>query len=362
MVFAYLKEKGLLNRALLVVPNTNLVIQGLQDFEEFNNNKLDLKIQQIYGGTKEVIKPDTNIVIGTFQSLSKKQKTYFEPFDVICIDEAHQTNSASIKTILGKCSNAKVRFGLSGTFKEDTTADFLTVQAFIGPMVLKISPNFLFQNKFATPVNIKVVKLNYATDEVKEKLWTIRNKKSEGMDGSTIFNLEKQLVVQNPVRFNYITDFISKVNKNSLVLFINIKDKYGERIYDRLREISPTDKEIYYVDGSTKDDNRELYKKKLEIGNNKILVASFKTFSTGISIKNVHNIFFVESYKSEVTIKQSIGRGMRLHGSKEEVNIVDFVDDFSWNGDQNYLLEHSAERIRIYEENKYKYKVFEVNL
>ena len=43
----------------------------------------------------------------------------------------------------------------------------------------------------------------------------------------------------------------------------------------------------------------------MEKNDDVIIVASYGTFSTGISIKNIHNIFFTESFKSEVIIRQS---------------------------------------------------------
>jgi superfamily II DNA or RNA helicase len=154
---------------------------------------------------------------------------------------------------------------------------------------------------------------------------------------------------------------LSKTNKNSLVLFQNIKDNYGRRIYDQLRETS-SEKDVYYVDGSTSSTLRDEYKKSMEDGNNKILIASFGTFSTGISINNLHNIFFVESYKSEKIIKQSIGRGMRLHEQKERVTIIDIVDDLSWSGDKNYLMKHGDSRLEIYDQEGFPYKIYKVDI
>ena len=116
------------------------------------------------------------------------------------------------------------------------------------------------------------------------------------------------------------------------------------------------------MDGDTDPAQRDFFKTRMEEGTNKVLVASFGTLSTGVSVKNIHNIFLVESYKSEVLIKQSLGRGMRLYEGKEKVNIIDFVDDFSWDGSANYLLKHSAERIEIYKRENFDYKVYEVKL
>jgi superfamily II DNA or RNA helicase len=116
------------------------------------------------------------------------------------------------------------------------------------------------------------------------------------------------------------------------------------------------------VDGDTEEKIREEYKSRMEKGDNKILIATYGTFSTGISIKNIHNIFLVESYKSEVLIKQSLGRGMRQMEGKEKVNVIDFVDDFSSGKYENYLMRHSKARIDIYKRERFEYKVFNVKL
>jgi len=95
----------------------------------------------------------------------------------------------------------------------------------------------------------------------------------------------------------------------------------------------------------------------MEKGEDVIIVASYGTFSTGISIKKIHNIFFTESFKSEVIIRQSIGRGLRKHHSKSHVKIYDFVDDFRYTNDgsewMNYVYRHGIERRKIYREEKF---------
>jgi type I site-specific restriction endonuclease len=102
----------------------------------------------------------------------------------------------------------------------------------------------------------------------------------------------------------------------------------------------------------------------MEAGDDVIIVASYGTFSTGISIRNIHNIFFTESFKSEVIIRQSIGRGLRKHHSKELVKIYDFVDDFRYKDSDidwvNYTYRHGTERRKIYKEEQFPYEVQDV--
>jgi superfamily II DNA or RNA helicase len=102
---------------------------------------------------------------------------------------------------------------------------------------------------------------------------------------------------------------------------------------------------------------REYSMSTVEAGEEVVIVASYGTFSTGISIKKIHNIFFTESFKSEVIIRQSIGRGLRQHESKDKVVIVDFVDDIRHDEWNNYLFKHGKARQKIYKQEKFDYSI-----
>ena len=357
LVYGYLKKVSRLNKILIIVPNTTLVMQLNDDWDEYNNGKLNMRVRMVYGGSKDN-DPKADVIVGTFQSLVRKPLEYFTGIDVVCADEAHQAKVSSIKNVLEKCKDSRIRFGLSGTMQIDDSADYFTILALLGPMVNSISPKFLFKEGFATPIRVKIIRLDYMSSELREKLWMVR--KSKQLEGSQLLTMEKNVVIQHKGRFNFVVDLISRTSKNSLVLFSNIKDGYGKRLYEALRENS--DKVCYYVDGSVAKEHREYYKKDMESGDNKALIASFTTFSTGISIKNIHNIFFIESYKSEIIVKQSIGRGMRLLEGKEEVNIIDIVDDFSFEKHDNYLLKHGKARLEFYKQYTDQIKVHTVRI
>lgn len=360
MVQAFLRHKGLLKRMLIIVPNISLIIQTYDDFQDYSNKDTSLNLQMISGQTDKELNENTHVVIGTFQSLVKQPSTFFESFDVVCVDEAHFTQAKSVKETLSKCRNVVYRFGLSGTLEKDDFAERLTLQAFLGPLINKVSAEFLFQNKYATPVQVKVIKLNYMDNETREKLQQIRKRRNT-IDGAKILDIERKLVIESNIRLRYICDLVNKTTKNTLVLFHNVKADYGKKIQERLFELSK-DKDVFYVDGETDVDKREYFKQSLEHGENKVLIASFGTFSTGISVKNIHNIVFAESFKSDKIIRQSIGRGMRLHETKEKTNIIDIVDDFSYEGDKNFLVRHMEKRLEIYETQGFPYKIYDVTL
>jgi superfamily II DNA or RNA helicase len=358
MIFGYLYDRKKAGKFLMVVPNTNLIIQTNEDWEEYNNGKLRFILQMVHGGSDKT-KKDVDVIIGTYQTLVKRDKEWFDDVYTICVDEAHHTQASSIKKIIGNCMNTVYAFGLSGTMLQNGSTEALTIQAYLGPLVNNISAAFLQANDYATKIFIKVVKLDYLDHDAREKLEELRSRKAE-IDGSKLLELEKRLVVENRPRLLFVCDFISKTTKNSLVLFQNVKEQYGRQIYDYLREHTQ-DKTIFYVDGSTPINLREDYINRMEEGEDKILIASFGTFSTGISINNIHNVFFVESYKSEKIVRQSIGRGMRLKKGKERVNIIDFVDDYSLGrGSKNYLLKHGEERVKIYTQQGFPYKEYRV--
>jgi len=352
LTVAYILEKQKAERILFIVPNVSLVIQASEDFADYNyRNQVNIKIQQIYSGQK--IRAGRNVVIGTYQSLIKKKAEYFDQFDAVIIDETHKAKSQSIKTILSKCKNADYRYGLSGTIPKSGTLDRLTLMAYTGPLITEVSANFLQTEGYIANCRVKVIEMDYATEGAKNAFKEMAFNKYESKD---VFKFEQNYVINSPGRLNFICNIISRVRGNSLVLFHRIE--HGQKIYEKLRQES--DKTIYYVDGGTDKDIREEYKKKMEAGDEVVIVASYGTFSTGISIKKIHNIFFTESFKSEVIIRQSIGRGLRQHESKDSVTIIDFVDDISSPDWDNYLIRHAKARQKIYREQKFKYDIKKV--
>ena len=93
-----------------------------------------------------------------------------------------------------------------------------------------------------------------------------------------------------------------------------------------------------------------------------IIVASYGTFSTGVNIRNLHNIIFASPSKSRVRNLQSIGRGLRLGDDKEEATLFDISDDFRIGKFANYTLKHFVDRVKIYDDEKFNYKFYNIEL
>jgi superfamily II DNA or RNA helicase len=352
MVVAYMMEQLGIKKILMIVPNVSLVVQATGDFEQYNKSRVPIRIQQIYAGVK--IRKSSNIVIGTYQSLTKKDEEYFQQFDAVFVDETHKAKANSIQKIMDMCWHCDYRFGLSGTIPKRGTVNRLSLMSAMGPLVTQVKANYLQDEGHIAKCKVLQIHMDYATNEQKEAFSSLSK---NPYDRQKLFSLEQNFINQSDKRLDFVCNVIKKSTSNSLVLFHKIA--YGERLYQKLREI--TDKKIYYVDGSVNADIREEFKKRMEKNDDVIIVASYGTFSTGISIKNIHNIFFTESFKSEVIIRQSIGRGLRKHASKDTVKIYDFIDDFRYKTDDhdwlNYIYRHGMSRRNIYKEEKFPFTV-----
>lgn len=354
---SYLFSTERAKRVLMIVPTVDLVIQSAADFVEYNEESvnIDLKIQQIYAGMK--IKEDTNLVVGTYQSLVKKNKKFFDSFDAVIVDEVHQAKAASIKTILEKCEYAWRKVGLSGTIPKRGTLNRLTIMAYTGPIITTIKADYLIKEGYIAPCKIYSIQMDYAPKKLKEEFRSLFYQSAD--DRKRILKLEQDYVISNQHRLQFISDFILKNPKNCLALFY--RTEYGKKLYDKLRNESiGTGKQVYHIDGSTDKSIREKYKELMEEGENKVLVASYGTFSTGINIKNLHSVYLTESFKSDTIIRQSIGRGLRTHKNKNVLMVFDFVDDFSLGKYKNYLFRHSQTRIEIYKEQGFPYTIKKV--
>lgn len=354
MVLAYLLEKQLIKKVLLIVPNVSLVIQATEDFGDYNHkNRLKFKVQQIFAGTK--IREDCNIVIGTFQSLVKKKAPYFDEFEMVITDETHKNSAASLQKILEKCDAATYRWGCTGTVPRKGTIKRLSIMSNTGPLITNISANFLQKEGYISKCEVKVIQMDYVDIEQKRAFHFLSRTPE---DRKKLFVLEQQFIASHEKRLRFISQVICQSVNNSMVLFHHVE--HGKRLYNEILNLRRG--AIYYVDGGTSPDDRELYKARMEEGTGKILVASFGTFSTGINITNLHNIFLTESFKSEIIIRQSIGRGLRLHEFKNMLYIVDFVDDIRLTLDsgkvwENFLFKHARSRLEIYKEQKFPYTI-----
>ena len=383
VMFYTLKHTDPTAKFLIIVPSITLVTQFYDNIVEYNfglNNLLEMREKKIEkfedlnnGHTPCIVRVEEvmsdrprkfsgtenpNVYIGTYQSLEKWPKTFFEQFHTIATDEAHGAKAKTITSILESTFNkAYSRFGVSGTFPTDETCEILTIQSVLGPKITEVSADELKKKGIITPMEVKAVIMNHNDLEFAERLKMIR----KAGDGKSAFDFEKSYAHQSEKRLEFIKKIVDKCTNNTLLLFHTIDN--GQKIYQKLKDELP-DKEFFYIDGEISGRKREVIKKEMEVTGDKVrvLVASFGTLSTGVSINAIFNVIFTDSFKSEQIIIQSIGRGLRLHTDKEKVNIFDLVDIFDPNDLNNILYKHYLERKGFYIKRKYPYKEIKINL
>jgi superfamily II DNA or RNA helicase len=301
-------------------------------------------LQKIYSGhDKNVSK---KVVISTWQSIYKFPKKYFSQFGCVIGDEAHLFKAKSLTNVLTKLDICKYRFGLTGTL-DGMQTHRLVLEGLFGSLNRVVSTKELIDKKTLAEFDIKALVLTYSEEECKLV---------KGMN----YQDEMDFIVSHQKRNEFIRDLTLNLNSNTLVLFQYV-EKHGSVLYDMINK-SAKDRKVFYVFGGTDTQTREEIREITENEKNAIIVASYGTFSTGINIRNLHNIVFASPSKSRVRALQSIGRGLRRSETKDTAQLFDIADDFSYKSKRNFTLGHFMERINIYNEEQFDYTINRIKI
>ena len=329
-------------KILILVPTTSLVEQMSSDFLDYG--WLESYIQKVYSGHSKKIEKD--VVISTWQSLHKFPKKYFEQFGCVIGDEAHLFKAKSLTSIMTKLHLCKYRFGLTGTL-DDLQTHKLVLEGLFGTTNKVISTKELIEKKTLSNLKIDSLILGYSENDCK----IVKDLK---------YADEIDYIVNDKRRLNFVNKLVSPLKGNTLVLY-QFVEKHGKPLYDLITN-TYKDRKVFFVSGGVDALTREKIRAITEKSKDAIIVASYGTFSTGINIKNLHNIIFSSPSKSKIRVLQSIGRGLRLGDNKTECKLFDIADDFSYKNRQNFTLRHFMERINIYNEEQFDYTIHRIKL
>ena len=334
-------------KCIIVVPTTSLVEQMYSDFEDYSSNNgwsVPENCQKLYSGfTRDISK---SVLITTWQSIYTQPKAWFEQFDVIFGDEAHQFKATSLVTIMERMQHVKYRIGTTGTL-DNKKLNQLTLEGLFGQVHKVITTKELMDTGKVVPIDINCLVLKY-DDETKKRC------------KEHTYQEEMDFLVQNQARNKFIRNLAVSCAGNTLVLFQYV-EKHGIPLYEAIKAKAP-DKNVYIVHGGVDTLDRETIRKDTEHGTNTIIVASYATFSTGINIPSIENIIFASPTKSKIRNLQSIGRGLRLKDGKTHLKLYDIADNLQHKSKKNHTLNHFIERVKIYSEEKFDYKVHEVQI
>tara|TARA_B100000029_G_scaffold403720_1_gene403571 strand:+ start:445 stop:1902 length:1458 start_codon:yes stop_codon:yes gene_type:complete len=324
-------------RVLIVVPTTTLVEQMHKDFESYGW-KASYYCHKIYAGQEKT--SEKNVIITTWQSIYKQPVNWFKRFDVVIGDEAHLFKAKSLTQLMSKLHLCKYRIGFTGTLDGSETNQ-LVLEGLFGRCSQVTKTKELMERQQVADLKVKVLVLKH---------------EFQGFDS---YQEEMDYIVSHEQRNNFIMKLAKDLRGNTLVLF-NYVERHGIPLYDLLN--SNVTRPVHLVHGGVDTEDREEIRELTEVSDNSIIVASYGTFSTGINIKNLHNVIFASPSKSRVRNLQSIGRVLRKGENKSQATLYDIADDISKNSFRNYTLKHLIERVKVYNEEQFDYEIIDVKL
>lgn len=330
------------DKILIIVPTINLVNQMASDFVSYGCSESIIH-RIFYGQDLDTSRP---IVISTWQSIHDLDQRYYTQYQMVIGDECHLYDSNTFKSIHAKTNHVNYKIGLTGTLHDALTHRLVIEGTFGSTHTTETTKNLIDQG-YLSPLKINIIVFKYSL-QVKKSVSLL-----DYADENTFIETHKG-------RMDAVCKLAGSLDNNVLILFKSID--HGKALHQEITTRYP-DKDVRLVYGLVPGDEREEIRKLAETKNNLIIVASYKTFSTGVSINNLHYIIFAGFYKSKIKILQSIGRGLRLHSEKDKVVIYDIADDFRITPSKlNYSLAHLVERIKIYIKEKFPHITHNIEL
>lgn len=335
-------------KCIIIVPTTSLVEQMYSDFEDYstgNSWKVSKHCQKLYSGfTKDFT---SDVLITTWQSIYKQPKEWFSNFDVIFGDEAHQFKAKSLATVMEKMTLARYRIGTTGTI-DNSKVNKLVLEGLFGPVYKVITTRQLMDTNRVAELKITCLILKY-DDATRQML-----KRSTYQD-------EIKFIIGHEKRNKFIRNLALASDGNTLVLFQQV-EKHGKILHEMIQQKASDNRKVFFIYGGTDVEAREEARHITEQQSNAIIIASYGVFSTGINIPSIQNVIFASPTKSKIRNLQSIGRGLRLKDGKTHCNLYDIADDLQYKSYKNHTLGHLTERLKIYSEEKFTFKLVEVDL
>ena len=324
-------------KTLIVVPTTSLVEQMYQDFKEYGWSVAE-HCHRVRGG----IQPDTDklVTITTWQSVYKLPRQFFSKFGAIIGDEAHLFKAKSLCSIMNKLYDCKYRVGFTGTL-DGTETNRLVLEGVFGTVNKVTKTETLIRDGHLSEFQIKVLILKH---------------KKKPFD---TYQEEIDYLVEHDRRNKFIRNLVCDLSGNTLVLF-NYVERHGMPLFELINSKVGDNRKVFLVHGGIDTEDRELARQIAETTTDSIIVASYGTFSTGINIRNLHNVVFASPSKSKIRNLQSIGRVLRKGEHKTKATLYDIADDMSKGRKNNYTLNHLVERVKIYNEENFDYEFIDV--
>ena len=323
-------------KCVVLVPDLSLVTQT---YNEFIDCGISYSLSMWTGSNK----PDlaANVIICNIGILQSRFNTsdWVKYIDLLVVDECHKIKSDNkISKIITKIKT-RHRYGFTGTLP-DNNEDKWFIIGKLGPILYEKTSAELRNESFLTNVEVKILNIDYGNVHIPRLF-------------DSNYRNELDFIYESVKRNDLIAKLCNRLTNNTLILVNHIK--HGEILHEILSKTCKT-RQIYFIRGEIAVEERENIKKIMESEDNVVCIAISAIFSTGVNIKNLHNIVFAAGGKSFIRTVQSIGRGLRLHANKTRLIIIDLCDML------NYGEKHCEKRKDIYKKERITYSEKEIKL
>lgn len=318
-------------KCIFIVPSLSLVDQTIDKFKEYG-----VKFTYSKWTGKNDLNLSTDVIVCNLGIMQSKNTdlSFISDIDLLIVDEVHILRTGNNFNKIIDLIKTPHKFGFTGTLPE-SKIDRWNIIGKMGPVLYEKKSYELRKHNFVSNVQVSILEIQYKT------------RPPQHLSSIDKYRTELEFLFFNDYRNRIIAKIASNSTNNILIMVDYIK--HGERLLDTLTS-SVKGKDIYFIQGSVDTDVREQIRKKMEYKNNVVCIAISKIFSTGIDIKNLHNIIFAGGGKAKIKILQSIGRGLRLHKDKKLLQIIDLHDQL------HYSEQHGKKRITFYEQEQIPYQ------
>jgi superfamily II DNA or RNA helicase len=338
-------------RVLIIVPSTQLVHQMKGDFTDYSSHNgfdVDGNTNLIMSGKEKHL--NNLVTLSTWQSLQldRVNSGWLNSYDVIMVDECHQAGSKELSNLMSKATDVKYRFGFTGSLGKSKT-NHMVIKGLFGPVSKVTTTKKLIEDGHLSKIEIMCLVLQYPP-EIK----SLFSSKVE-------YPKEVEFITSYERRNKFIRNLALSLEGNTLILY-NFVEKHGEVLYDLIKE-KAGDRPVHFIHGGVESEERDEVRAIIEGSSNSITVASLGTMSVGVNVKRLHNVILAHPTKSAIRIIQSIGRGLRLADGKTHLSLYDISDKLSKSKTKsNHTYRHFIERLSIYSQEEFDYKIVEVDI
>jgi superfamily II DNA or RNA helicase len=270
----------------------------------------------------------------------------FAHFGCVIVDEAHKAKAESMLWLMDNCTrHMRFRYGFTGTL-DDVKLHKMTLEGIFSKPTKFVDTATLIERGQISKLKIKCLTLKHD-----------RNDFIAQYGAKPAYLDEYAYIVEKVKRNKLILNLAGTFEGNTLILYQYV-ERQGIPLFEMAKKMFP-DKTIHFVSQKTSAKEREAIRQTVNATDGHIIVASYGTFSTGMSINRLSNCIFASSFKSKILTLQSIGRILRLHEMKDCATLWDISDDLMSKrmSQPNHSLRHRNERIKQYASEGFDYEI-----